>query len=186
VAHRLVLVALQQLTPSGPGAGALAAEELALAFLRRVLLGTQRAPSRRRTRSGHCRREACGRASSEYVMRVREIIARRYHERLTLRDIASEAGCSPYHLSRLVTARDGVPIYRSVLNLRLRDALERVLSTRDPLTAIALDTGFGSQSHFGDAFRREFGYPPGALRKAAAAPGGRAVARRARARIWQV
>jgi AraC family transcriptional regulator len=110
-------------------------------------------------------REATNRRAREYVMRVREVIANRFHEPLTLSAVAKAVGCSPYHLSRIVTAHEGAPIYRLIVRHRLRHALEWVLGTRDSLSAIALDAGFASQSHFGDSFRREFGCAPGAARR---------------------
>jgi transcriptional regulator GlxA family with amidase domain len=58
-------------------------------------------------------------------------------------------------------------LHRSVLRLRLRDALERLLATRDSISAIAYATGFASHSHLTDAFRREYGQAPTAVRRLA-------------------
>jgi AraC-like DNA-binding protein len=113
-------------------------------------------------------------------MRARAVLATRYREPLTLGTIARASGCSVFHLSRQFSRRFGVPIWRYVLRLRLRDALEQILETRDSLSRIGLSAGFASQSHFGDAFRTEFGCAPGQVRRLA----GPALARlRARARI---
>ena len=75
----------------------------------------------------------------------------------------------------------GMSIWRQVLRLRLRDALERVLETRESLSSIGLGAGFASQSHFGDAFRAEFGEAPGRVRRLAA-PALRELRMRARTR----
>jgi AraC family transcriptional regulator len=110
-------------------------------------------------------REASNRRAREYVMRVREVIARRFHEPLTLMAVSKAVGCSPYHLSRIVSAHEGAPIHRLIIRHRLRHALECVLGTKDSLSSIAIDAGFASQSHFGDSFRREFGCAPGMVRR---------------------
>jgi AraC-like DNA-binding protein len=142
----------------------LAAEEQAMAFLHHaVARAVQRSAGIAPTGRLHAERR--NRYAAEYARRVHEVIARRFREPLTLRDIARAVACSPYHLSRIVTAHDGVPIYRLVLQLRLRESLERVLDSRESLSIVALDAGFSSQSHFGEAFRREFGMSPGVLRR---------------------
>ena len=112
-------------------------------------------------------REATNKRAHEYVLRVREVIAARFREPLTLRDVAKAVGCSPYHLSRIVTAHEGVSIHRLIVRHRLQWALDRLRSTRYSLSAIALDAGFASHSHFTNAFRREFGCAPAQARRAA-------------------
>jgi AraC-like DNA-binding protein len=99
------------------------------------------------------------------VWRTREAVARRYRERLTLADLGREVKCSPFHLSRQFTAVVGVPIHRVLLRLRLRDALEMLLATKDGVSAVAYATGFSSHSHLADAFRREYGCAPSAVRR---------------------
>lgn len=153
--HRLALGASRQRT-AHPAAG-LAAEEYAGAFLRAAVAPSPpKVPPPDRV--------------TESVMAARALIARRYRDPLTLSDIASSSGCSAFHLSRQFTRIFGVPIWRQVLRLRLRDALERMLETRESLSLIGLGAGFASQSHFGDAFRAEFGEAPGRVRRLAAAP----------------
>jgi AraC-like DNA-binding protein len=165
--HRLAVASARR--SAVDGVGMLAAEEAAMAFLdAAVRQAYARADDRPETHGSGAARVHPGRGAY-YAESAVELVARRFTERLTLRGIADEVGCSPYHLSRLVTAHTGVPIFRLVLRLRLQAALERVLDTRDSLSTIALDAGFASHSHFGDAFRREFGDAPGAIRRRAAA-----------------
>ena len=57
-----------------------------------------------------------------------------------------------------------MPLHRYLTRLRLRAALERLAGGANDLTALALDLGFSSHSHFADAFRREFGRTPSAVR----------------------
>lgn len=101
----------------------------------------------------------------EYAARVRELVAARFLEPLTLAQIAREVCCSPFHLSRMMAAAEGVRIHELVVMLRLREAARRLLDSREPISAIAMQTGFSSHSHFGAAFRREFGLTPKAMRQ---------------------
>jgi AraC family transcriptional regulator len=136
-------------------------EECAIAFVREAMAQAYR-------RAGHGRRGPAGRnrKAGEYTRRVQEVVAARYREPLTLAEVARAVETSPFHLSRLVASVAGVPIHRLIVRHRLRDALERLLETHDSITAVALATGFASHSHLTDAFRREYGLPPSAVRRA--------------------
>ena len=65
----------------------------------------------------------------------------------------------------------GSSIYDYVLRERLAHSLGAVLDGADELTAVALDAGFASHSHFTARFREFFGVTPTALRRAATADG---------------
>lgn len=135
-------------------------EECAIAFVREAVAQAYR-------RAGRGRRgpAARNRKAGEYTRRVQEVIAARYREPLTLAEVARAVETSPFHLSRLVASVAGVPIHRLIVRHRLRDALERLLETREGITSVALATGFASHSHLTDAFRREYGLPPSAVRR---------------------
>lgn len=154
--HRLAVHAA-----TDPAAVPIEVEERALAFLQAVVEsaagGARRSTARSRARST--------RRAVDQVWHAREVLARRYRDRLRLTDLAGEVGCSPFHLSRLFHAVVGVPIHRALVRLRLRDALERLLATTDGVSAVAYATGFASHSHLTDAFRREYGCPPSTLRR---------------------
>jgi AraC-like DNA-binding protein len=145
--HRQVMRALRD-----PAASRLELEELAVGFVREAVNQAGREPG------------PAGRLAEEYARRVQEVIAARYREPLTLAEVARAVEASPFHLSRLVKAATGVPIHRLIVRLRLRDALEQLLETRESIAAIALATGFASHSHLTDAFTREYGMPPSAVR----------------------
>ncbi|MGH8572177.1 MAG: helix-turn-helix transcriptional regulator, partial [Gammaproteobacteria bacterium] len=97
---------------------------------------------------------------------VSEVVAARYREPLTLAEVGRAVDCSPFHLSRLVTAVTGVSIHRMIVRRRLRDAVEWLLETRRSVSFIAHAVGFGSHSRLTEAFRREYGMPPSAVRQA--------------------
>ena len=91
-------------------------------------------------------------------------LASRLGERITLDDVARAVHASPFHLARVFRQRTGVPLHRYLNRLRLRAALERLAGGANNLTALALELGFSSHSHFADAFRREFGRTPSDVR----------------------
>ena len=92
-------------------------------------------------------------------------LASRLAEPVALDEVARAVHASPFHFARLFRQHTGVPVHRYLTQLRLRASLERLAAGAKDLTALALDLGFSSHSHFTDAFRRQFGRPPRALRK---------------------
>lgn len=86
-------------------------------------------------------------------------------EAVTLEDVADAVNSSPFNFARIFQEQTGLPVHRYLTILRLRVALERLADGADDITALALDMGFSSHSHFTDVFRREFGSTPSALRQ---------------------
>jgi AraC family transcriptional regulator len=88
-------------------------------------------------------------------------------ELLTLGDLARAAGLSRYHFLRTFKAVTGVTPHQWLLRARLRDAAERLVTSRAPVTEIALDVGFEDLSNFIRTFRTEFGVSPSRYRAGA-------------------
>jgi AraC family transcriptional regulator len=86
--------------------------------------------------------------------------------RWTLAEIAAEVRCSPVYLTQVFQQVEGLPLYRYQLRLRLARALD-LLAQYDDLTALGLDLGFSSHSHFSSAFREAYGCSPSAFRQSA-------------------
>jgi AraC-like DNA-binding protein len=101
--------------------------------------------------------------------RVKEAVASAPAERWTVARLAAIAHLSPFHLCHVFRRLAGTSIYAYVLHARLAQALDAVLDGADDLTAVALDAGFVSHSHFTARFRGFFGCTPAALRGAATA-----------------
>jgi AraC-like DNA-binding protein len=102
--------------------------------------------------------------SSRWGERVKELLATRLGDQLTLADLASELGTSPYHLARAFRAATGSSIHQYRIQLRVRTALLRLREDID-LCSLGLDLGFATHSHFTETFRRVFGLPPRAVRE---------------------
>lgn len=101
--------------------------------------------------------------------RVKEAVALAPADKWTVAKLAKVASLSPFHLCHVFRQMVGTSVYDYVLHERLAHTLEAVLDCRDDLTAVALDSGFASHSHFTARFRRFFGYTPTALRRIATA-----------------
>jgi AraC family transcriptional regulator len=105
------------------------------------------------------------RDAPQWLRRAVDRMKAEYCERLTLEDLAREAGVHPVHLSRVFRRCEGEGIGECVHRLRIRAACEQMLAPQRSLAEIGLVTGFADQSHFTRAFRRITGMSPGAFRK---------------------
>ncbi len=84
---------------------------------------------------------------------------------MTLEQVASRAGLSPYHFSRVFTARMGRSVMAHVRGRRLVRGARRLCDEPDlKLVDLASDCGFESQEAFTRAFKRLFGVSPGRFR----------------------
>jgi AraC-like DNA-binding protein len=103
--------------------------------------------------------------------RVKEAIAVAPSHKWSVERLARLANLSPFHLCHVFRQMVGTSIYDYVLQERLAQSLDAVLDGDDNLTAIALDAGFASHSHFTARFRGFFGCTPAHLRRTATAAG---------------
>jgi len=94
------------------------------------------------------------------------VLASDFARRWTLADVAAAVGGSPVYLTQVFQQVEGLPLYRYQLRLRLARALN-LLAQYDDLTALGLDLGFSSHSHFSAAFRDTYGRSPSEFRQLA-------------------
>lgn len=87
------------------------------------------------------------------------------HEPLPVARLAGAAHRSVGHFHVLFRDATGVTPYRYVSDMRLSRARELLLESSLPLTEISNQVGFSSQSALTHAFRRQYGEPPGRLRR---------------------
>lgn len=78
--------------------------------------------------------------------------------------LASEAGISPFHLSRSFRRITGLSIQGYLRERRLKEACHLLAETRKPLAEIAYDCGFSSQSRMTTVFRQALDTTPLAYR----------------------
>jgi AraC-like DNA-binding protein len=132
----------------------LEAETLALTLVRRAL----------GPRTTHRAGGTVGR--QRLVDRIKLVLTSDLGRRWRLADIAAEVRGSPVYLTQVFRQVEGVPLYRYQLRLRLARALD-LLAQYDDLTALSLDLGFSSHSHFSAAFREAYGQSPSEFRQSA-------------------
>jgi len=135
-------------------AGPLEAESLALTLAQRAL----------GPRTTHAAGGSLGR--QRLVDRVKLVLASDPTRRWTLAEIAAEVRGSPVYLTQVFQQVEGLPLYRYQLRLRLARALD-LLGQYDDLTALSLDLGFSSHSHFSAAFRQVYSRSPSEFRQLA-------------------
>ncbi len=149
-----VLVALLKHSLNRGTAEPLEAESLALTLVRRAL----------GPRTTHAAGASVGR--QRLVDRTKLVLASDLARRWTLAEIAAEVGGSPVYLTQVFRQVEGLPLYRYQLRLRLARALD-LLAQYDDLTALGLELGFSSHSHFSAAFRATYGRSPSEFRQSA-------------------
>lgn len=135
-------------------AESLEAESLALTLARRAL----------GLRTTHAAGASIGRQL--LVDRTKLVLASDMTRRWALAEIAAEVRCSPVYLTQVFQQVEGLPLYRYQLRLRLARALD-LLAEYDDLTALSLDLGFSSHSHFSATFREVYGRSPSEFRQSA-------------------
>ena len=135
-------------------AESLEAESLALVLAQRAL----------GPRTSHAAGASFG--QQRLVDRVKLVLAGDLARRWTLDEIAAEVGGSPVYLTQVFQRVESVPLYRYQMRLRLARALD-LIDQYDDLSALSLDLGFSSHSHFSAAFRQAYGRSPTAFRQSA-------------------
>ncbi len=98
------------------------------------------------------------------VLRALEYVSVHYRREVSLGEVAKVAGYSRFHFARIFREEVGMPVYRYVHRLRLREALHAVDEGAEDLSRLALSLGFSSHSHFTAAFHRAFGRTPSTVR----------------------
>ena len=105
--------------------------------------------------------------AAELVEAAKRAIAGNLERNVTLRELACAMRCNPSRLCRAFRRATGQTITSYRHGLRLQIALERLREAPDDLTALALELGYSSHSHFTCIFRRHLGVTPSQVRDAA-------------------
>ncbi len=98
------------------------------------------------------------------LRRAMEAIDDQLTTKLSIHAVAAAAGMSTFHFSRIFRAATGKSVHGMIINKRLLLVHHLVSTSELPLSTIAFDTGFSSQSHMTTAFRKRFGFTPAVCR----------------------
>jgi AraC family transcriptional regulator len=139
---------MEALSSTGSSLGC---EELALRLVERVIAamaGERRFPA-----------APTGREAKRVVEAIR-LVESDAARPLQLKEMAAVAGVSKYHFLRVFRRLTGVTPHQYLISARLRRAALALASSRRPVIAVALDSGFSDLSTFNKTFRAAFGLTP--------------------------
>ncbi len=101
----------------------------------------------------------------ERINQIRLYIRQHIDETLSRDDLAQLAGYSVVHFHRIFTAHVGESLNSYVRRLRMERAARQLLKVDQPITLIALDSGYETPASFGKAFKQTFGVAPSEFRE---------------------
>lgn len=100
----------------------------------------------------------------EKVHNVISFLKSHYSEQYSLREIADNAGLSPYYLAHIFPQELGCSVMQYRKNLRLAMAKEMLINTEMPIIQIAFDLGWNDSNYFSLVFKKETGFSPSSFR----------------------
>lgn len=101
----------------------------------------------------------------ESIQDIKKYISENLNEKLTVSKLGETVNMSSSHFSRVFKQQTGFSPYDYVLLSRLNRAKYLLLETDMPISAIAYDIGFNSESNFIYFFTENEGISPGKFRK---------------------
>jgi AraC family transcriptional regulator len=106
-----------------------------------------------------------GGLSPAALQRVQVYVEANLGDAMPLQDLAARAALSPFHFARAFKTSMGVPPRAFVERRRLERATQLLAETTRPITDVAVETGFGTQSRLTTVFKRHTGFTPAAFRR---------------------
>ena len=100
--------------------------------------------------------------------RLRQLIqtvVSRPEDEWNIEKMTAIANLSRAQLMRLFKQQTGISPHAFVNLIRLRQAAVLLRQTADSVLSVALNVGFQSETHFGKAFKKQYGISPGQYRK---------------------
>ena len=99
------------------------------------------------------------------IAKAVDLIQRKYSEKLSIEELAKQAGLSPRQVERKFKSAFGIGPHEFLIRTRILAAYRAVTETDQTLTEIALSNGFFDESALVRQFRKHFAQTPGALRR---------------------
>jgi AraC family transcriptional regulator len=106
-----------------------------------------------------------GGLSPAALRRVQLFVEANLARPIRLQDLAARAALSPYHFARAFKTSAGTTPRAFVEERRVERARRLLRETTQPVAAIAVDAGLGSQSRFTTVFKRRTGFTPASYRR---------------------
>jgi xylan 1,4-beta-xylosidase len=100
------------------------------------------------------------RRTMDRLLKLNEYIQSHYQQTLTLNELAEQENFSVSYLSSFFQKSMGVSFRAYVTRIRLEHAVKAMLTTNEPIIAIALDSGFPNLKAFHKAFKDVYRMTP--------------------------
>jgi AraC-like DNA-binding protein len=97
---------------------------------------------------------------------VFDVIEARYHEPISLKDVAAAVGLSPGHLTTAVARKTGRTVQQWITERRMAQARRLLAGTDLTVQALATRAGYRDTSYFIRSFKRSHGVTPADWRRA--------------------
>jgi AraC-like DNA-binding protein len=111
------------------------------------------------------------RSGEPLLAEVFAVIDRRHAEPLSLRDVASELGMTPGHLTTVVRRRTGRTVQEWIIERRMAEARKLLAETDLPVAEVAHRVGVADPGYFSRLFGRTHGTSPRKWRASPKRPG---------------
>ncbi len=151
-------IAMQEFFNNGQAGGAFYLESIATAVLGQIIY-------RKSTRSNQFKRPPEF-LEPRLLKTTLDYIQANLSQPLSLNEIAIAVGLSPYHFARAFRSTTGFSPYQYVLHCRIERAQQLLQDQERSISEIALEAGFGDQSHMTTVFRRVLQTTPNQYRTA--------------------
>jgi AraC-like DNA-binding protein len=106
-----------------------------------------------------------GTSLCSWFPKIRRILDEQYAEPLSLDHLAKQARISKSYLCRIFKQQMGLSIMDYLSERRIQAAMQQLQTTDHKILTIALESGFGTLSHFNRVFKQRIGIAPGAYRR---------------------
>ena len=104
--------------------------------------------------------------TKERIKRIIDYVHEHYAEKISLPELADNiAYVSTYYLSHFFKEKIGISFLEYLTNVRLKNAVHLLYTTRAKVSDIAMDCGFGSIKAFNTAFKKQYAASPNELRR---------------------
>ena len=98
--------------------------------------------------------------NSDLLYTIVDYIGTHFSENPSLKQLSEKMGYDSSYISRYISKNIGIPFHQFLNSLRLAYAVDRLRSSDDNISDIALESGFSSIRAFNYNFQKEFGAPP--------------------------
>lgn len=99
-----------------------------------------------------------------WLTQAKDLLHASFAETITAVEVAEIIGVHPVHLARVFRRFNRCTLGEYVRRLRVESASRRLLASDEPLSEIALTTGFSDQAHFSRTFKSQTGLTPAEFR----------------------